>query len=61
MTNTYTRGLHEIAAGIRAWLLPDGGWGMSNAGLVQGEGQSFLIDTLFDLPSRPRCWTPWRT
>ncbi|WP_406292987.1 MBL fold metallo-hydrolase [Embleya sp. NBC_00888] len=49
MTNTYTRGLHEIAAGIWAWLLPDGEWGMSNAGLVQGEGQSFLVDTLFDL------------
>lgn len=48
-TNTYTRGLHQVAPGVSAWLLPDGEWGMSNAGLVQGEGESFLVDTLFDL------------
>lgn len=50
MTNTYTRGLHEVAHGVWAWLLPNGEWGMSNAGLVQGDGRSFLVDTLFDLP-----------
>ncbi|MFM1839640.1 MAG: hypothetical protein RIS37_906, partial [Actinomycetota bacterium] len=27
----------------------DGGWGYSNAGLVVGNGQSLLVDTLFDL------------
>ncbi|MFI7439640.1 fumarylacetoacetate hydrolase family protein [Nonomuraea indica] len=46
----YTRGLHEVGAGVWAWLLPDGGYGWSNAGLVAGEGASLLVDTLFDLP-----------
>ncbi len=46
---TYTRGLHEVADGVHAWLLPDGGWGLSNAGLVAGDGASVLVDTLFDL------------
>ncbi|GES19506.1 hypothetical protein Aple_024020 [Acrocarpospora pleiomorpha] len=45
----YTRGLHRVAEDVWAWLLPDGGWGWSNAGLVRGKGESFLIDTLFDL------------
>jgi glyoxylase-like metal-dependent hydrolase (beta-lactamase superfamily II) len=42
--------LHEVADGVHAWLLPDGGWGWSNAGLVVGDGGSLLVDTLFDLP-----------
>ncbi len=46
----YTRGLHEVGTGVWAWLLPDGGYGRSNAGLVAGEGASLLVDTLFDLP-----------
>ncbi|MEV4244547.1 fumarylacetoacetate hydrolase family protein [Streptosporangium canum] len=46
----YTRGLHEVGTGVWAWLLPDGGYGWSNAGLVAGGGASLLIDTLFDLP-----------
>ncbi len=46
----YERGLHEVADGVHAWLLPDGGWGWSNAGLVVGDGGSLLVDTLFDLP-----------
>lgn len=45
----YTKGLHEIADGVWAYLQPDGGWGWSNAGLVTGEGSSLLVDTLFDL------------
>lgn len=45
----YTLGLHEIADGCHAYLQPDGGWGWSNAGLIQGDGASVLIDTLFDL------------
>ncbi|MGH1504731.1 MAG: MBL fold metallo-hydrolase [Acidimicrobiales bacterium] len=47
--STYTRGLHEVADGIFAYLQPDGGWGWSNAGLVRGDGSSLLVDTLFDL------------
>ncbi|MGP3916947.1 fumarylacetoacetate hydrolase family protein [Nonomuraea sp. 10N515B] len=46
----YTRGLHEVGAGVWAWLLPDGGYGWSNAGVIAGEGASLLVDTLFDLP-----------
>lgn len=47
---TYDKGLHEIAKGVYAWLLPDGSWGLSNAGLVVDGEKSLLIDTLFDLP-----------
>ncbi|OBI50689.1 2-hydroxyhepta-2,4-diene-1,7-dioate isomerase [Mycobacterium kyorinense] len=46
----YTRGLHEVAPRVWAWMLPDGGYGWSNAGLVAGSGASLLVDTLFDLP-----------
>jgi 2-keto-4-pentenoate hydratase/2-oxohepta-3-ene-1,7-dioic acid hydratase in catechol pathway/glyoxylase-like metal-dependent hydrolase (beta-lactamase superfamily II) len=45
----YTRGLHEVADRAWAWMLPDGGYGWSNAGLVAGDGASLLVDTLFDL------------
>ena len=45
----YTRGLHEVADGVWAYLQPDGGWGWSNAGLIAGDGDSLLVDTLFDL------------
>ncbi|MGA8332732.1 MAG: MBL fold metallo-hydrolase, partial [Mycobacterium sp.] len=46
----YTRGLHEIGDRVWAWMLPDGGYGWSNAGLIAGDGASLLVDTLFDLP-----------
>jgi glyoxylase-like metal-dependent hydrolase (beta-lactamase superfamily II) len=49
VTAPYTRGLHELGDGLFAFLQPDGSWGLSNAGLVTGEGGSLLIDTLFDL------------
>jgi cyclase len=45
----YSKGLHEVADGVWAYLQPDGGWGLSNAGLVTGDGTSVLVDTLFDL------------
>ena len=47
--NDYTLGLHELGNGCFAYLQPDGGWGWSNAGLIVGEGESLLVDTLFDL------------
>ena len=51
MTNwTYAKGLHDIGNGCWAWLLPDGGWGWSNAGLIVDGEESLLVDTLFDLP-----------
>jgi len=47
----YTRGAHQIADGVWAYLQPDGGWGLSNAGLVASHdgASSLLVDTLFDL------------
>ena len=45
----YTAGLHQIADGCWAWLQPDGSWGLSNAGLIDGGGSSLLVDTQFDL------------
>jgi len=45
----YTKGLHEVADGVWAYLQPDGGWGWSNAGLITGDDESLLVDTLFDL------------
>jgi len=46
---SYTLGLHELGNGCHAYLQPDGGWGWSNAGLIVGDGESLLVDTLFDL------------
>ena len=45
----YTRGLHEVGRGLYAYLQPDGGWGLSNAGLVVSDDGALLVDTLFDL------------
>jgi cyclase len=45
----YTRGLHELGNGCYAWLQPDGTWGWSNAGLVESQGQTLLVDTLMGL------------
>lgn len=47
---TYTRGLHDLGNGCWAYLLPDGGWGWSNAGLIVDGEEALLVDTLFDLP-----------
>src|ERR1700729_1967111 len=45
----YTKGLKDIGTGVWAYLLPDGSWGWSNAGLITDGDQSLLVDTLFDL------------
>jgi cyclase len=39
----------DAGDGCYAYVQRDGSWGWSNAGLVVGEGQSLLVDTLFDL------------
>ncbi|MDE3070022.1 MAG: MBL fold metallo-hydrolase, partial [Acidobacteriota bacterium] len=44
----FTGGLRELAGGTFAWLQPNGAWGEANAGLVVGDGESMLIDTLWD-------------
>ncbi len=46
----FSHGLHDIGNGCWAWLQPDGGWGWSNAGLIEDSGETLLVDTLFDLP-----------
>ncbi|MFJ8253304.1 MBL fold metallo-hydrolase [Streptomyces sp. NPDC094466] len=37
--------LHSVAEGVYAFVQPDGGWCLNNAGLVAGRGRSVLIDT----------------
>ncbi|GAA1828248.1 hypothetical protein GCM10009836_02480 [Pseudonocardia ailaonensis] len=49
MTDTYDKGLTALGSDCYAWMQPDGGWGLSNAGLIVGSGTSLLVDTLFDL------------
>lgn len=46
----YTKGLHDLGNGLWGYLVPDGSWGWSNAGLVADSGEALLVDTLFDLP-----------
>ena len=43
----YTKGLHDIGNGLFAYLLPDGSWGWSNAGLIVDGEETLLVDTLF--------------
>lgn len=45
----FAGGLHEVAPRTFAWLQPNGELGESNAGLVVGDGEALLIDTLWDL------------
>ena len=39
----------ELGHGCHAWIAGEAGWGMSNAGLITGGGESLLVDTLYDL------------
>ena len=39
-----------VGDGCYAWIQPNGEWLESNAGLVVGDGESALVDTLADLP-----------
>src|SRR5471032_1727685 len=45
----FTKGLHDFGNGCYGYLQPDGGWGLSNAGLVADSGETLLVDTLMDL------------
>lgn len=42
-------GCVELGRGCHAWIAAETGWGMSNAGLITGRGESLLVDTLYDL------------
>ena len=53
-TDRYPAGLHDLGRDVYAWLQPNGGLGLSNAGLVVGDGEALLIDTLWDLPRTGR-------
>jgi cyclase len=44
----FTKGLHDLGAGGLAYLTPDGGWSLSNAGIVYDGGEAIVIDTLTD-------------
>jgi glyoxylase-like metal-dependent hydrolase (beta-lactamase superfamily II) len=44
----FRTGLSDLGGGLYAWLQPNGGLGESNAGLITGERESLLIDTLWD-------------
>jgi cyclase len=46
---TYSKGVAEVSPNCYAWMLPDGGWGWSNSGLIVGKGASMIVDTHFDL------------
>lgn len=46
----FKKGLHDLGNGCYGYLQPDGGWGLSNAGLIVDQGETLLIDTLMDLP-----------
>lgn len=45
----YETGLEDLGGRLWAWLQPNGGLGESNAGLIVGDGESLLVDTLWDL------------
>ncbi len=45
----YSKGLHHLGGGSYGYLLPDGGWGWSNTGLVVDGDQTLLVDTLINL------------
>jgi glyoxylase-like metal-dependent hydrolase (beta-lactamase superfamily II) len=46
---TYDKGPYDLGDHCHSWLLPEGRWGESNTGLIQGSGESLLVDTLYDL------------
>ena len=45
----FTKGLHDLGNGIYGYLQPNGGWGWSNAGLIESDGETLLVDTLMGL------------
>lgn len=45
----FTKGLHSLGSGIYTYLQPDGAWGLNNAGLIVSEGETLLVDTLYDV------------
>ena len=48
-TPNYAEGLYDLGNKLYAWMVPNGSWGESNAGLIVGDGEALLVDTLWDL------------
>lgn len=48
-TPNYAEGLYDLGQNSYAWMVPNGSWGEANAGLIAGEGESLLVDTLWDV------------
>ncbi len=44
----YKEGLYDLGEEVYAWMVPNGSWGESNAGLIVGSDSSLLVDTLWD-------------
>lgn len=49
MRPPFTTGLAQLSDKVFAYLQPDGGLGLSNAGLIGSSADALLVDTLFDL------------
>ncbi len=49
-TPFFDEGLYDLGANTFAWMVPNGSWGEANAGLIVGDGESLLVDTLWDVP-----------
>jgi glyoxylase-like metal-dependent hydrolase (beta-lactamase superfamily II) len=50
----FEHGLAQLTDKVFAYLQPDGGLGLSNAGLVGSRRDALLVDTFFDLPHTQR-------
>jgi glyoxylase-like metal-dependent hydrolase (beta-lactamase superfamily II) len=42
-------GLYDLGNRLFAWLVPNGSWGESNSGLIVGDREALLVDTLWDV------------
>lgn len=49
-TARYARGVYDLGQKLYAFLSPNGSWQETNTGLIVGDGESLLVDTLLDLP-----------
>ena len=55
----YAEGLYDLGQGVYAWMVPNGSWGESNAGLITGDGESLLVNTIVNVLSfMPRIHQP---
>lgn len=45
----FREGLYDLGTSTYAWMVPNGSWGEANAGLIVGDGESLIVDTLWDV------------